>query len=72
MEKTYVPLKRMGWNEADVEILTPAKADRGASKAEENKNGALKNKKGTIPIFFATDNNYLPFLSKAFGYFISL
>lgn len=63
MEKTYVPLKRMGWNEADVEILTPAKADRGASKAEENKNGAPKTKKGTIPIFFATDNNYLPFLS---------
>ena len=63
MENSKMPLKRLGWNEADVEILTPAKSDRGASKAEENRKGGAKVKKGTVPIFFATDNNYLPFLS---------
>ena len=55
--------KRLGWNEADVEILTPSKAERGTSKALENKTGVKKEKKGVVPIFFATDNNYLPFLS---------
>ena len=54
---------RQGWNESDVLLPTPAKADRGASKAEENKKGAPTQKKGVIPIFFATDDNYLPFLS---------
>ena len=56
---------RRGWNEADVDILTPLKADRGESKAERNKteNGKDTKKKGVIPIFCATDDNYLPFLS---------
>ncbi|MBQ8296120.1 MAG: glycosyltransferase family 8 protein [Clostridia bacterium] len=56
---------RKGWNEADVELKTPLKADCGASKAEENKKGIKREKKGTIPLFFATDDNYLPFLSVA-------
>ena len=56
-------LQRRGWNEANVSIKTPLKADRGASKAKENKKGAPKTKKGIVPIFFATDDNYLPFLS---------
>lgn len=55
---------RRGWNEADVELLTPCKADRGASRREYNKgNPAPAKKKGTIPLFFATDDNYLPFLA---------
>ena len=54
---------RLGWNESDVPLTTPVKADRGASKAEENKRGGVKAKKGIIPIFFATDNKYLPFLA---------
>ena len=65
MEQTQnqIKPKRLGWNEADVELPTPALADRGASKAAENKLGVKKEKKGVVPIFFATDNNYLPFLS---------
>ncbi len=62
-EKTF--MKRQGWLEADTRIETPLKADRGASCYEENMknpNGA-KEKKGVIPIFFATDDNYLPFLA---------
>lgn len=54
---------RRGWNESDVPLTTPVKADRGASKAEENKRGGVKAKKGIVPIFFATDNKYLPFLA---------
>ena len=62
-EKTL--MKRHGWCEAELPILTPLKADRGASRKEENvKNpDGAKNKKGTIPIFFATDDNYLPYLA---------
>ena len=56
-------LLRRGWNEANVSLKTPLKADRGASKAKENRKGVAKAKKGSIPIFFATDDNYLPFLS---------
>lgn len=63
MQQTNIKPKRCGWNEADVDMCTPAKADRGASKAAENKAGVKKAKKGVVPIFFATDNNYLPFLS---------
>lgn len=63
MKQTNTKPKRCGWNEADVDMCTPAKADRGASKAAENKAGVKKEKKGVIPIFYATDNNYLPFLS---------
>ena len=62
-EKTL--MKRRGWLEADSAILTPLKADRGASRYAENvKNpDGAKVKKGLIPIFFATDDNYLPFLA---------
>ncbi len=58
-------INRQGWCEADTQIKTPLKADRGASCYEENiKNpDGAKVKKGTIPIFFATDDNYLPFLA---------
>ena len=56
-------LLRRGWNEANASLKTPLKADRGASKAKENRKGVAKAKKGSIPIFFATDDNYLPFLS---------
>ena len=52
---------RRGWNEADVCINTPLKSDVGASVCGNNK--TAEKKKGTIPLFFATDNNYLPFLS---------
>ena len=66
MKKIYVG--RRGWNEADVEHTTPLKDERGASVRGINalndkpydKNEA---KKGLIPLFFATDNNYLPFLA---------
>ncbi len=55
---------RKGWNEADVAHVTPSKADFGASKKEENqKMKAGGKKKGVIPLFFATDDNYLPCLS---------
>jgi len=65
MEQAQMQIKpkRLGWNEADVQLYTPAKADRGASKAAENKLGVKQDKKGIIPIFFAVDDNYLPFLS---------
>lgn len=63
MQNKIIRPKRRGWNEADVELLTPLKADRGASKKEENKKGAPKKKKGVVPLFFATDDNYLPFLA---------
>lgn len=55
---------RRGWNESDVSLVTPLKADRGESKAAINKASISPvQKKGVIPIFFATDDNYLPFLS---------
>lgn len=55
---------RRGWNEADVKHPTPWKATWGESKKAENKKTpAPETKKGSIPIFFATDDNYLPFLS---------
>lgn len=56
-------IKRLGWNEADHLIQTPALADRGESKRAENEKGLPVEKKGVVPIFFATDDNYLPFLS---------
>ncbi|MBQ7948806.1 MAG: glycosyltransferase family 8 protein [Clostridia bacterium] len=52
--------QRRGWNEADHLIETPLKDVRGASVKGNNKTGE---KKGVIPLFFATDDNYLPFLS---------
>ena len=62
-EKTL--MKRRGWYEADTRILTPLKAKEGKSCYQENSknpNGA-EVKKGVVPIFFATDDNYLPFLA---------
>ena len=58
-------MKRRGWYEADTAILTPLKASEGKSCYQENvKNPeGAKEKKGVIPIFFATDDNYLPFLA---------
>ncbi len=57
------PLRR-GWNESDVQHHTPLKSDIGASKKAQNENYTGEvGKKGVIPIFFATDDNYLPFLS---------
>ena len=63
-EKIMKELKpfRRGWNEADVQLPTPWKSEYGASKKEENAKGVTE-KKGIIPIFFAVDDNYLPFLS---------
>ena len=52
--------KRLGWNEADHLIDTPLKDGQGASVKGKNKTGEYK---GVIPLFFATDDNYLPFLS---------
>lgn len=75
MKRTYpVPttaqkliVGRRGWCEADSYIHTPQKADTGASargvNAIADKTHPLAQKKGMIPIFFATDNNYLPFLA---------
>lgn len=54
---------RRGWNEADVMVTTPLLAKEGESKAEKNKRNLPAQKKGVVPIFFATDDNYLPFLS---------
>ena len=52
-EKVYQ--KRLGWNESDVAIKTPAtEAEAGLRREKVGK---------TIPLFFATDNNYLPFLA---------
>ena len=55
-------LYRRGWNESDMQHPTPWKSEFGASKKEENVKPCVQ-KKGEIPIFFATDDNYLPFLS---------
>ena len=57
-EKVYQ--KRLGWNEADSAISTPR---------TEKENPNLRHEKigKVIPLFFATDNNYLPFLSITFS-----
>ena len=55
--------KRRGWNEADHLIETPLKADCGASLKDQNEQGGERKKKGNIPLFFATDDNYLAFLA---------
>ncbi len=54
---------RRGWCETDVVQCTPLKSDVGRSKKLENQKGGTGKKKGVIPIFFATDDNYLPFLA---------
>ena len=59
-EQICIRPKRKGWIEADYQIDTPLCDERGASVKGKNSTGA---KKGTIPLFFATDDNYLPFLS---------
>lgn len=62
MEKQFA--FRRGWNESDALHVTPLKDSMGKSKASENKiRRENKIKKGTVPIFFATDDNYLPFLA---------
>lgn len=62
MKKTLT--YRRGWNESDTEHTTPLKDEKGASKAKENASGMVyRKKKGVIPVFFATDDNYLPFLA---------
>ncbi|MBE7079534.1 MAG: glycosyltransferase family 8 protein [Clostridiales bacterium] len=58
-EKLY----RRGWNEADVSLHTPARAERGKSLRGYHNEEKERAKKGRIPLFFATDDNYLPFLS---------
>ena len=52
--------KRRGWNEATHTIDTPLKDEQGMSLKGRNKTGEYK---GIIPLFFATDDHYLPFLS---------
>ena len=58
-------LGRRGWCEPDSRIYTPWKAEGGKSvkAAGEKTVLAADGKRETIPLFFATDNNYLPFLS---------
>lgn len=63
MQKTQTVYRR-GWGESDVENKTPVFADCGASAKERNKTlGKGRGTKGVIPLFFATDDNYLPFLA---------
>ena len=53
-------LGRTGWGEADARIYTPAKTEVGKSvRAKGRPAPAPKAKKGIIPLFFATDDNYL-------------
>ena len=59
-QEVCVRPRRLGWNEADYQIETPLRDEKGASLKGKNKTGE---KKGIIPLFFATDDNYLPFLS---------
>ncbi len=62
MEKQFA--FRRGWSESDVNHVTPLRDSVGKSKAKENKTKlGSSSKKGKIPIFFATDDNYLPFLA---------
>ena len=49
--------KRFGWNESDVGIYTPRKVEDCPHLRHEKIEGNV------IPLFFATDDNYLPFLS---------
>lgn len=63
-EEEMLLLKRRGWGEADTAIFTPARTQTGASVAGKAGTVATKDhNKGVIPIFFATDDNYLPFLA---------
>lgn len=73
MTKTQIPewvdgvqkryLGRRGWGEANADILTPAVCDFGKSK--KGIPSKITENRETIPLFFAVDDNYLPFLSIA-------
>ena len=52
--------KRLTWNGADYQMDTPLCDGCGKSLKGKNSTGE---RKGTIPLFFATDDNYLPFLA---------
>ena len=56
-----VYLGRRGWSEPDAAIYTPLKTENGKSVKGKTSSLALSEKK-IIPLFFATDDNYLPFL----------
>lgn len=62
-EEEMLLLKRRGWGEADTAIFTPARTRTGASVAGKAGAATKERNKGVIPIFFATDDNYLPFLA---------
>ena len=55
--------QRRGWNEANHLIDTPSKADVGVSAKNKNRKKIAVGSKGRIPLFFSTDDNYLPFLA---------
>ena len=59
-QKNCVRPQRLSWNRADHQIDTPLYDERGGSVKGKNKTGKGR---GIIPLFFATDDNYLPFLS---------
>ena len=59
-QKICVRPQRLPWNTADHQIETPLYDGQGCSVKGKNKTGEGK---GIIPLFFATDDNYLPFLS---------
>ena len=50
-------VRRRGWNEANAVICTPLKVEETNLEKEEIR--------GSIPVFFATDDNYLPYLAVA-------
>ena len=53
---------RSGWNEADSYIYTIAKTEEGKS-AKGKAASVAKEERKIVPLFFATDDNYLPFLA---------
>lgn len=60
-------LGRRGWSEPDAHIYTPLKTEAGKSVLAKGDrrtfaDTASKKDKPVIPLFFATDDNYLPFL----------
>ncbi len=68
LERGQNYLGRRGWCEPDSKIYTPLTTEVGKSmRAENEKKKALprsaKTQKEVVPLFFATDDNYLPFLS---------
>ncbi|MFR1983839.1 MAG: glycosyltransferase family 8 protein [Christensenellaceae bacterium] len=60
-------LGRRGWSEPDAHIYTPLKTEAGKSVLAKGDrrtfaDTASKKDKPVVPLFFATDDNYLPFL----------